>query len=271
MPTQMPAVACSTMELSFLASLLGADSLIGVPDPFAGWSTDAIEVAWSEARRSLAERRLITVMPDGGLAVSEAVAELVGTCGFAEATFMLTYTDRDMTVAGHHFHVIRQSAVELILSHETVLTCQLSGLDTPVVLERVSEIFRLGEQVAPAVPNGRLAENHLRYARQVAEDSGAAAAEHVLKETGMAHETARALADALARPLGNGALVAMSSDESDFGVDGLALLEGEGGLWLLRNVHEGSARWVDVVPCSAAAMREFIRSIMNRALPGKLV
>ncbi|HWI53835.1 MAG TPA: hypothetical protein VNT01_16985, partial [Symbiobacteriaceae bacterium] len=111
----------------------------------------------------------------------------------------------------------------------------------------------------------------LRAARQLAEESGVAAAEEHLLGAGLSPEVSAALAATLARPLGNGALVAMPSDQSPLSVDGLALLEGESGLWLLRNVHEAGTRWVDVVPCSAASMLAFIRSIMNRALPGKLV
>ncbi|HWI52467.1 MAG TPA: hypothetical protein VNT01_10050 [Symbiobacteriaceae bacterium] len=271
MPTKLPTIACTTVELAFLASLLGADSLIGVPDPFAGWSGDAVEEAWEEVRRALAERRLVTLQSDGAVSIETSVAELVGTCGFAEATFMLTYTAADGTAAGHHFHVIRHSAVELVLSHETVLTCQLSGVDTATVLDRVTEIFRLGDQGAPCVPNGRLTEASLRAARLLAEESGPAAAGELLETVGLCRETAAALAGSLARPLGSGALVAIASDQSDAGVDGLALLEGENGLWLLRNVHEGNARWVDVVPCTAEGLRYFIRSIMNRALPGKLI
>jgi hypothetical protein len=63
----------------------------------------------------------------------------------------------------------------------------------------------------------------------------------------------------------------MSSDQSELGVDGLALLEGENGLWLLRNVPQDGVQWVDTVPCTAESMREFIRSVMNRALPGLLL
>ncbi|HYF91828.1 MAG TPA: hypothetical protein VD969_06250 [Symbiobacteriaceae bacterium] len=271
MATKLPAIACSTMELAFLAGLLGAESLTGVPDPFEGWSGDDVEAVWAEVRRSLAGRRLLSIMADGSICVEAAVAELVGTCGFAEATFMLTYSSADGITAGHHFHVIRQSAVELVLGYEGEMTCRLTALDTPAVMDRVSSIFRLDGQEAPSVPSGRLTEPDMRLARQLAEAAGREAAEPHLLGLGFCPETAAALAETLARPLGNGALVAVSADQSDFGVDGLALLEGECGMWLLRNVQESGARWVDVVPCTAAALREFIRSIMNRALPGKLL
>lgn len=271
MPVKLPSIACSATEMAFLSSLLGADSLVGVPDPFAGWSSNAIDAALAEARRTLAERRLVSVLPDGSVCLQETVAELVGTCGYAEATYMLTYTAAGGEVFGHHFHVIRRSAVELILSHEDVLTCQLTALDTGAVLDRVAEIFRLGDQGAPQVPNGRLPEVSLRIARNRGEAEGPEVAERHLVGAGLPPETAGALAQTLTNPLGNGALVALGSDKSDWGVCGLALLEGENGLWLLRNVHQGSSRWVDVVPCSAADLREFLRSVMNRALPGKLI
>lgn len=271
MPVKLPAIACSTTELAFLARLLGAGSLIGVPDPFVGWSADAIADAWEAARASLAERRLLSVHADASVGMEQTVAELVGTCCFAEATFMLTYTASDGSVFGHHFHVIRRSAVELVLSHEAEITCQLSGLEAESVLDRVAEIFRLGDQGAPPVPNGRLTERHLTRARQVAEGTGAWAAELYLVSAGLCRETAAALALALARPLGSGALVVMAGGTSAAGLDGLRLLEGENGLWLTRNLQRDHTRWVDLIPCSGPALREFIRSIMNRALPGNLL
>jgi hypothetical protein len=270
-PTRLPTVQCSARELAYLASLLGAESLIGVPDPFAGWSAAATEEGLAEARSSLADRRLITLLPDGSLALEETTAELVGTCGFAEATFLLTYTSAEGAAVSHHFHAIQRSAVELVLSQEAHLSCRLTALDTDQILGRVCELFRLGAQPAPPVPNGRLAGSALRKARHLAESGRGEAAAAWLCESGLRPETAAALAETLAAPVGNGALVAMSSDQSELGVDGLALLEGENGLWLLRNVPQDGVQWVDAVPCTAESLREFIRSVMNRALPGLLL
>jgi hypothetical protein len=224
-------------------------------------------VAWDAAQVSLAERRLLSVLSDGSICMEQRVAELVGTCGFSEATFMLTYTGSDGSVSGHHFHVIRQSAVELVLSQAGEITCQLSGLDTRSVLDRVAGIFRLGDQAAPLLPSGRLTGRHLNRARQVAEETGAWAAELYLVSAGLCRETAAGLAVTLARPLGKGTLVAVAGAHADVGIDGVGLLEGENGLWLLRE----SSRWVDLIPCTGQALREFIRSIMNRVLPGNLL
>lgn len=271
MPVKLPALACSTTELVFLASLLGADSLIGVPDPFAGWGPDEIAAAWEAARASLAERRLLSVQPDGSLCMEQTVAELVGICGFAEATFVLTYTAGEGGASGHHFHVIRQSAVELVLAREAEIACQLKGLEAESVLGRVAEIFRLSDQGALAVPNGRLTERHLTRARQVATETGAWAAELYLVSAGLCRETAAGLAITLARPLGSGTLVAFAGARQDAGVDGLGFLAGENGLWLLRNHRREGARCVDLIPCSGLALRAFIRSIMNRVLPGNLL
>lgn len=271
MPVKLPVIACSATELTFLAGLLGTECLTGVPDPFAGWGPGPIARAREAARASLAERRLLSVQSDGSVGMEQTVAELVGTCCFSEATFMLTYTARDGSVAGHHFHVIQRLAVELVLRHEEEITCRLSGLEAESVMGRVTEIFRLGDQGAPAVPNGRLTERHLDRARQVAEGTGAWAAELYLVSAGLRRETASALASALARPLGSGRLVALAAGRPEGGVDSLGLLEGENGLWLLRNRVRQETRWVDVIPCSGEALREFIRSFLNRVLPGNFL
>lgn len=269
MQTRTPAVSCSTVELAFLASLLGADSLIGIPDPFDNWPPDIVEAAWNEARQALAGRRIIALGDDGAVHVDEAVAALVGTCGFAEASFLVTYTPVDGDTAYHHFHIIGSSAVEVTLAEPAAPSCTLLEVeDAARVLNRVAALFRLGEQAGPVVPNGSLPGPALRRARTLIWEQGRPAAEAFLTQAGLHPETAAALALSLDRPKGNGALVAIPADRLAGEVDGLGLLEGENGLWLLRNVTRRGAQWVDVVPCSAEALRDFVRAIMSRALPG---
>lgn len=272
MQTKAPSVSCSTVELAFLASLLGAESLTGIPDPFDNWPPDSVEAAWMEARQALVGRRLIALDSDGSVQIGESVAALVGTCGFAEASFLVTYTPAGGDTASRHFHVMGQAAVEVALTEAPSRSCTLAEVDgASEVFRRATGLFRLGEQEGPVVPNGSLPEPALDRARMLTWQQGRPAAEAFLVQAGLHPETASALALSLDRPLGNGALVAMPADRAVGNVDGLGLLEGENGLWLLRNVTRRGTQWVDVVPCSAGAMCDFIRAIMSRAWPGGLL
>jgi hypothetical protein len=275
MPTQSPAIQCTTVELTFLASLLGADTLATLPESMQQWSAEALDTAWSEVQTQLAGRGLITVQPDGAIRVDESVAALVGTCSFAEATVVATYTGADGDAGAHQFHVIRSAAVEMVVSGEGAgeeALCELTELDdSRAVLRRIAAIFRLDRQQGPAVPNGSLRERALRQARKLARESGQEAAHSWLVLAGLPPETAEALAETLDRPVGNGALVVLSHEGRQLQSDGLGLLEGENGLWLLRTVDRDGSKWVDVVPCSATTMGDFIRAVMARALGGAVL
>lgn len=270
MPVVSMAVSCSTVELAFVATLLGAETLVGLPDPFHGWSEDQTEAVWEQARESLAERRLLTLHPDGRIEVDDRLISLVGTCGFAEVTYVLTRTGANGQVSGHHFHVIRSAAVELAIQDQGALTCQLTALDSCHLPDRVTSLLRLENQAAVQVPNGTLAEPDLRQARFLAQGSGTEVARAFLREAGLHADTAAALTEALAQPLGNGSLVTMVPGRAQWGVDRLSVLESQHGLWLLRTVARQGKLLVDIVPAEADMARDFIRAVMLRALPGSM-
>jgi len=271
MDNQIPVITCSAQEMAFLAGSLGADTLLGVADPFMGWLADEIEDAWKQAQSALAGRSFIKVQPDGGIVMDVAVAALVGTCAFPDASFVVTFTPAGGETVTRYLHVTKQLAVEQAAVSEPVAAYRLVALENgEAAYERVLRIFDLDGQRAVSSPGGELPEAGLIQAREAAADGGLKEAQRVLREVGLSRTTAAALAETLVNPVANGALVALARRETAWDVSGLGVLEGQNGLWRLRAFTRGEENWVEAIPCDAAEAREAIRRVMNRVLPERI-
>jgi len=269
MGNEAPAITCSTQEVVFLASLLGADTLLGIEDPFMGWLADEIEEAWQQVRTALAERRFIEIQPDGSVVMDVAVAALVGACAFPEASFVLTVTPAGEAADVRYFHLTRHLAVEQMIAAEG---CQLTALENAqAIFTRVTSLLGLHEQQAAPGAGGVLLEERLAQVRALAGESGVEAAQTTLRQAGLDADTAAALAETLVCPVRNGALVALARQEITWGVAGLGLLEGQNGLWRLRAFTRDGENWVEAMPCDAAEACQAIRRVMNRVLPEPLL
>ncbi|MDY7077909.1 MAG: hypothetical protein SXV54_13420 [Chloroflexota bacterium] len=271
MKNEVPVITCSAQEMVFLAGSLGADTLLGVDDPFMGWLADEIEEAWKQAQVALAERRFIEIQPDEGIVMDVAVAAMVGTCAFPDASFVVTFASASRETMTHHLHVTRQLVVEQIAVAEPAATYQLMALeDGEAAYHRILEVLSLDGQQAVPSSGGKLPEAALSQAREVAAEAGLEEAQKVLQDAGLTDTTVAALAETLVDPIANGALVALARQETTWEVAGLGLLEGQNGLWRLRAFTRGGENWVEVIPCDVTEAREAIRRVMNRVLPERI-
>ena len=268
---QVPAIICSAREMTFLASSLGADTLLGVADPFVGWLADEIEQARDQVQTELAGRSFIEIQPDGGIVMDVAVAALVGTCAFPAASFVVTSTPAGGETVMRYLHVTKQLAVEQAEVTEPAAAYRLTALENgKAAYERVLQIFGLDGQQAVSAPGGELPEASLIQAREAATEAGREEAHKVLAEAGLSNDAAAALAETLVNPIANGALVALAHQETSWDVGGLGVLEGKNGLWRLRAFTRGEENWVEAIPCDAAEAHEAIRRVMNRVLPERI-
>lgn len=262
-------ITFSSVEATLLASLLGANMLLGIEDPFFGWLTEEIEEAWDQARVALAERRFIEVGPEGRVVMDTAVAALVGTWAFPEASFLVTFTPADGPAQVRSFHLTRSLGVEQAPAAES--SCQLTALeDAPAVYRRVLQMLCLTDQEAASGRPATLSEALLTQARGRATEGGVVAAEELLRGAGLEKATARSLAQTLVDPIANGALVALTRRATTWEVAGLGLLEGRNGLWRLRSFTRDEEPWVEATPCTRTQLGEEIRRVMNRVLPKPL-
>ena len=264
----MSTQVCSAQEMVFLAELLGADTLLGVTDPFMGWLAEEIEEAREQTLQDLAERNLLEIQPNGdAVLVDTDTAALVGVCALRDASFVVTVTRSRGETQVHYIHVAQQLAVEQTALGESPNTYHLTVLgDQDSVYERILHLFGLDKQPAAPSSGGQLSYSQLFQAGEAAGEVGTEASQRILEEAGLSDEVAAALAQTLAAPVVNGALVALTNHNADWEVDGLGLLEGRNGLWQLRTFTKGDENWVEVLPCDADEARQAISRIVNGVL-----
>ena len=271
MDNHVPAITCSAQEMIFLASSLGADTLLGIADPFVGWLTEEIEETKELVQATLAERNFVAIQPDDEIVMDVAVAALVGTCAFPDASFVVTFTPADGEATTRYLHVTERLAVEQTAMPEPVATYRLTALENgQAAYGRILEIFGLNGQRAVSSPGGELPEAALIQAREAAAKTEREKAREVLEKAGLSNDVAAALAETLSNPVANGALVALAHQETAWDVSGAGILEGQNGLWRLRPFTREGENWVELIPCDADEARESIRRVMNRVLPERI-
>ncbi|MCS7040897.1 MAG: hypothetical protein RMN24_16210 [Anaerolineae bacterium] len=259
-------LTCSPAEAVFLAGLLGADALVGLTDPFAGWLTAEIEKAWETARAALVARQFIAVEADGAITMDIGVATLMSVWVLAEASLLLTCTGQHGSAVTCNYHLTAAMAVEQRVSSDGAV--HVAALPAVTALfPRLVEQMRLNGQLAAPGMRAVLTAEALANVRQLAVQEGAAAAGTALRRYRVPEALVRPLADALAAPVVSGALAVLARRQAVWDVAGMGILEGPAGLWRLRSfVGEGEQR-VELIPCSAAEARRELLRLINRVSP----
>lgn len=264
LPLEEWKLCCSPDELYTLASLLGGEMLIGVPDPFPGWLTEEIQAAMDEARQALTARGILASHGEEGVVMDVVAAALVGTLIAPRAAFLLTRTTPD------------PSALQINLYHRPPLTVAMEQRegqwvlrflpDTDAIVHQVRELWGLGAQRAVRTSPFSLPESGMEEARQ-ARPLGEVEIQKRLEKAGVPSASAGALARTLANPRQNGALVAIGFRQGVWDTGGLGMLEGENGLWLLRSFSRQQTPWVECRPCSSQELMAEVEMLAHRFLP----
>lgn len=256
MLTTRTVISCTTVELAYLAALVGDGPLIGAPDPFHGWIAIEIEEALTRARETLAERGLIQMDADGTVTAAPQVLEVVQACISAARSYRLARTLPEVGSSLHHFYAAPHRTIELATTPgaEQVFLMLVDDLYT-----RVSDLLHLNEQALPALEGGRVPEALLRRVQELAQEGRSEEASVLLHQAGISLDTAYRLASDLAEPVANGALVAIAHGGSGWQTDGFALVEGLGGLWLLMPDQD----WVTITPAGAGGARAAIGKLIG--------
>lgn len=255
----------STMELVYLAALLGADGLLGVDDPFSGQLRDEVAEGLARARNSLVARGLVAMSAAGTVAVARDLAAMVNACARPDASLLLTHTDGTQTHRVRCFHQSGGKTVELSVGPDadsiSVMT-ELAGPDE--VALRAWRMLGLRDQAVPPGGPVTLSADALRAGRRAAAESGAAAGESFLAGEGVPPEAARGLAQALAEPIANGSAVAMCKRDPEWDVTGFSFLHGIEGAWLLKPMRFGTTDSVEAVPVTGRQARAELDGLIGR-------
>ncbi|MGQ9804327.1 MAG: ESX secretion-associated protein EspG [Anaerolineae bacterium] len=254
---------CYPEELFTLASMLGGETLIGVPDPFPGWLTEEIEAAVEKARQSLIGRGYLKEQ-DGALHMDVLVAALVATVAEPEAAVILTVHQPPHKPQWEAFYWRSPLIVTLHPENDRYTLASL-----PSSQDALSLILKVwGVDAQKPAPGGAFAVlQKVLDATREALKQGEREAIRVLHRSGVESGSARAFVRTLRAGVRNGALSAFRPLETTWQVGGIGMLEGENGLWRLRPFQRQNAEWVECIPCSASELTEEIRSLLEQFLP----
>ena len=254
-------------ELAFAAGALGAAPKL-LEDPFAGWPPERTETALREAQAALADRQYAQVESDGSMALDTTVAALVGALAFAEAALAVTRAvgAKEQPTTRHiHF------AAGLIVEQEQQRdgSHSLTAVrDGESVARRLNEYLCLANQPAPPAQCCTLPMSDVEEARYVAAIEGERACAEYLAGVGVPAAVASSLAQAMAFPVCQSALLALAWEGQEARrLDSLTLLEGKYGLWLLHPLAGDDEPRLEALPCEAAGavrrVEELIRLILG--------
>ena len=250
-------IRCSPAELLYLASLLGVETLLGAPNPFEGRLASEVDTLLAEAVEGLMRRGLLLKNEAGDMEVDGWVADLVLVCGRPDRTVVLTCVAPGEEPALRYFHCSggRVAEAALALNGESVLQYVPDNLLT-VILDTLG----VRDREAPCTQGGRLREEDLTQARDLAAQGLAADAAGALEAAGLPGSVAWALSETLAHPVANGAVATIVPGSGDWSVQGLSLLAGQNGLWMLRPGQDDS---IEVVPAHGEQAKDAISALIG--------
>lgn len=254
-------------ELAFVIGALGASPRL-LENPFAGWSVEQIKTVLQQAQESLATHEHAQVQPEGSLALDATVAALVGALAFAEAALTVTHV-----VGTQEQPATRQLyfASGLIVEQEqqSDKSYSLTAVrDREVVAQRLREYLRLADQPTPPLQSCTLLASDANEARCVAAVEGEKACGRVLVDAGVPAAVASSLAQAMAYPVCQSSLLALTWEGQEAQrLDGFTLVVGEQGLWLLHSLEGDGEPRLEATPCDAAYAMQQVKGLVHLVIP----
>lgn len=236
--------------------------LLGFPDPFPGWLREEIEAALAQAQARLIERRLLQREVDGRLTMDMLAAALIGTMIEPQRSLLLARTNADgVTVQCAACH---RPPLFVWLEGNLQQGWTVQAIEPDMIPEQIESCWNLTTQSAPSTKSLVLPIGVIEAAR-AAWPNGKAGLTRTLERYGVAAAEAQILAHTLSTARQNSVLTLLSRQGQTWLVRGLGILEGENGLWLLRQEGTNDRPLVVCQPCSAGLLRSELRAQLQRA------
>lgn len=244
---------CTCTELVYLSGLLGGASPLGLENTFRGAELDSVDDALHIVRTSLIARQYLVALPNGPTEIDPVLAVLIRVAIFPSVVLLLRGSTASGGVESQAFYLRGPLIVEVVAVSASTYRLQMLGGNDSIV-QRISESWHLtSQQAAPGVA-GLVPEAVLQAARQLVVEQGPSRAADALTQAGLEEATSCSLAETLADPHRNAAVVALRPGEMNWQVAGFGMLDGGNGLWRLRTTERGGKPWAEVIPTDAATL-----------------
>lgn len=255
-------VRLSAEELMLVLWLLNTPTLPGLGEsPFAGWTEQEIQAALASAERSLRARRFLSKTPQGEIQMEQVVMALVGTCAAPDISIVLAVETPEAGRVVHYFHATSLMAVEHT-NPEPGIHCFDALENLEAVQARLETLLALEAQPSPSASPAQLTLAVLQEATRAAAE-GTAATQDVLKRYGLDHNTSTALAATLTQIRRRATLAVIHGLRKEKPhSDGMVILEGPPGLWVLQAEGSEPQSIVHLWPRSAGQCRQYLHQLI---------
>lgn len=131
LPRKRAELVLTPIEMTYIARLIGADSLFGIGDPFFGWLTEEIREAWAKAHEGLKARKVIEEGSEGVIRVDVVAGGALAVCSKPEARIILQVKARGEDEQTTVFNVTRGLCVGHALAADPQAPLTLALFEGP--------------------------------------------------------------------------------------------------------------------------------------------
>ena len=255
----------STQELWLLFSLFGPAVILGVKNPYLGWLMDEREEAQKDALLMLVDRDLVRVVSEDEIAVDDVLTQMVDTCVSPRHTLILQTQGADASENGRQRFIHYGS--HMIVEHATLSAQQhhLTAIkDNSVLIDYITPLLRLDTLAQSKGKRFQVEEKILFEARKLCENKSDQEALSLLLESGLDDKVASALVSTLNGPVSNSAAVVVVNrvERNTQHVRGMAILEGERDVWIIRPYDRNGSAYVEFTPANAEILKRRLIAIL---------
>lgn len=251
-------------ELWFLLSQYGPGIIVGMGDPYQGWTKEQASRAGEDAFRSLLRRGILLPASEHEVFVPTPITKALQACHQAENTLIVQFQESAGSLVRRYFHFF--DGVILEMAETANDRYQLRFV--PSAAQLAEELSAPLRAESTAITSGHpllLEADQFDRIRSLCADGAVEVATELLSEANVEAELAERLAADLARPVASGAFVAICSRQTPSGneVAGFAILEGRNSIWILEPRGQGSPGEVQLT----AADPQMVRDRFLKLLP----
>ena len=247
-------------ELWMLLQSFAPAVMVGVVNPYFGWEAERRAADQRETWNALRARG---IKKPFSLLEETPLRAALALMARPERTLVVLTQFKNETQKRRFFHFRGKAIVEHADEGEEqqVLTL-LPGKD--FIPAELAHDLRLDTPLAAEGPMASIDEESFLGANRAFRKGDPAGAQAILVASGADEASVRVAGRALADPAANAsaALLADRGDPAKQSVRGLAVLEGGGGIWILRPTNRDGRRKTEMIPASAEKIRTAFNGLL---------
>ncbi|KNY27508.1 hypothetical protein [Pseudobacteroides cellulosolvens] len=263
-------VTLSKKELIFLCSLIGAESIIGIDDPFLIYTQEQIDSEFADIKKVLEERNYLKTSDSGDIILDENILAIVNTCIEAQAYILIDKIAEDksdkIVFYATFFAVIMLTATEN--DDEIFISFKRTTEDVR------NDIYSLIPLIEPGNDEGesssmdidiRITESLFDKIIAAEDDSQIKEAVKALEDSGVDKDYAEIVANTLSKPSVKTSFLSLENGgDNELDGKGFAIFEGDQNILLM--IPSDEEEYINVCSYKKDKISSVVESILNSIL-----